>query len=227
MDTSTKEVLMSGWLNHVDAALAKYIVSVGRKLSFAAGQMLYAIGDQQPNLYCVVSGSVRFDVTMNEQPPRFGHLGGPGFWFGEVAFLRGSAALIEVSAATDAMVYLVNRQKFDAGVPDPATAWRAIAFLTSMNQALAIGIGDDLLIRNGKQRLCATLLRLAGRRSAFQGQLPLKNLSLTQSDLSTVANLSRSKTAEILRELSEKSLIKTTYGSIEILSAEGLVRELQ
>lgn len=223
----TVDLPRTGWLSRLGPTLAAEIVSAGRTSSFPAGKTIFAIGDEQPNLYCTVSGTVRFDVTMNEQTPRFAHLAGPGFWFGEIAFLSGNAAAVETLAATDVTVFCVNRQKFDVIASRNPDAWRGIAVLAAMNQTLAVGAGDDLLIRNARQRFCATLLRLAARRNAFQGQVPLDFLRLTQSDLSTATNLSRSRSAEILRDLSRKGIIRTEYGGIAILSAESLMRELE
>lgn len=50
--------------------------------------------------------------------------------------------------------------------------------------------------------------------------------TLTQTDLSTAANLSRSKTAEITRSLVDAGAIETIYGGLRILRPEFLKNEI-
>ena len=72
------------------------------------------------------------------------------------------------------------------------------------------------MIRNPRQRLSATLLRLASYRNAFQGQAPLKKLLVRQADLAGAANRSRSKTADLIADFVNLGALSTVYGGLEI-----------
>lgn len=221
-----RHLLTVGWLSHFNTDLVDALLSEGRFFKAEKGETLYDIGQQQVCLYCMVSGSARFEISMNEQPTRLGHLIGPGFWFGENELALGKSAILEVTCTSKAVIFYVTDRQFAAIAARHTHAWKAIAALSSMNVGLAIGAADDLMLRTSRQRLCAVILRLAARRNAFQGQPPLDTLFLTQTDLSTAANLSRSKTAEITGSLADAGAIQTIYGGLKILRPEILEKEL-
>lgn len=208
---------MSGWLSQFPSAFRNAFVAEGTLLKVARGTTVYSTGEDHLCLYCVITGSLRFVIMMNEQPPLFAHLVGPGTWFGENELALGNAAILETTGATDSTLFRLTKTQFERVSAQHGVAWRSIAALSSMNVSLAVGAVVDLMIRESKQRLCAILLRLAARRNAFQGQPPMDTLIMTQSDLSTAANLSRSKTAEIIRALVDAGAIETFHGGLRIV----------
>lgn len=226
MDRETERILTCGWLSQCSRSFSLALLNEGSLISFQRGETIYGIGEDHICLYGVVSGSVRFTVTMNEQPPRFLHLVGPGTWFGENELALGKSAILEMSAATDLALLRLSKTQFERLQSKHDDTWRAIAALSSMNLALAVGSIDDMMLRNPKQRLCSILLRLSARRNGFQGQPPMDILPLTQAELSTNANLSRSKTAEILKLLVDLGAIETTYAGIKIVEPSKLEGEL-
>lgn len=221
-----KDILTKGWLNGFPTAYVNALLNQGSLVQIGKGDTVYNIGDDHLCLYCVVSGSLQFVITMNEQPPRFAHLIGPGTWFGENELALGKSAILEVTGATDASLFRITVTQFETLSTHHHLAWRSIAALSGMNVALAVGSVDDLMIREPRQRLCAVLLRLAARRNAFQGQPPMDTLIMTQSDLSTAANLSRSKTAEILASLAAVGAVETIYGGLKVVAPHILEGEL-
>ena len=226
MRPEAERTLRSGWLSHFPRAFGTALINEGSLVDFRRGETIYCIGEDHICIYGVISGSVRFTVTMNEQTPRFLHLVGPGAWFGENELALGKSAILEMSAAIDLSLLRLSKTQFDRVQSKHDGTWRAIAALSSMNLALAVGSLDDMMIRNPKQRLCSILLRLSARRNGFQGQPPMDMLPITQADLSSNANLSRSKTAAILRELSDAGAIETSYAGIELSDPRKLEKEL-
>ncbi|MDW3223963.1 MAG: Crp/Fnr family transcriptional regulator [Paracoccaceae bacterium] len=226
MDHKTKAILTEGWLAQFSAAFSDALLAEGTLMRIGRGTTVYNAGEDHCCLYGVVKGSLRFVITMNEQPPRFAHLVGPGTWFGENELVLGRSAILEVTSATDATLFRLNQVQFERLLESHPVGWRAIAALSTMNVGLAIGSVDDLMIRDPRQRVCAVLLRLAAQPNAPQGQPPMDTLALTQTDLSTAANLSRSKTAEILGSLAAAGAVETIYGGLKIVRAEILETEL-
>lgn len=147
---------------------------------------------------------------------RFCHIVGPGYWFGELELLLNMPRLIEMKIAEPACLLrlrLKDLQSIAANFPE---IWLSIAKLAVTNEALAIAAADDLMLREPKKRLAATLLRLTGLRSDFQGRPVLNPIPVTLLELSEAANLSRSVTATIMSDLSTDGAVKKGYKSVHI-----------
>ena len=222
MDTGTKEILLSGWLGHVDASLSKLILEKVKLVSLEDGAMIYGFGQPQDCLYGILRGSMQMWVTMNEQDPQFGHVAGPGFWTGETELVTGQAGVIEMIARGKTELLSINRKAIDEISEIHSGMWPALTLLAIQNQGLAIGAADDLRIRNSTKRLAALLLRLSSRRNAYQGVPPLTNIPVSWTELSEAAGLSRSKVGAILAEFADHGFIRTQRRNIEIVNAKGI-----
>ena len=222
MDRATISNLKAGWLGQLPAPVARAFIDAGKFQSFSDGATIYGFGQEQNCLFGIASGHIRMWVTMNEQAPRFGHIAGPGFWFGEFAVITGQPRLVEMSASDDTRLCMVTRSDIDRVAKEHADAWAAVALLAVMNQVTAIGAADDLMIRNAKKRLVAVLLRLSSHRNAFQGVPPVCAVPVRQTELADAATLSRSSALAILAQLSRDGLIRTDYRTIVILKPKQL-----
>lgn len=227
MKAETRDRLMSGWLGQVEPSLAEMILRTGRLKQFADGDEIYGLWQSQNCLHGVASGCVKMLVAVNEQDPKFGHLAGPGFWFGEAAVVTGSASLMEVTASGATETFVITRSQIDQIAADYQAMWPSVALLCVLNLGTAIAVGEDLMIRNSRKRLVALLLRLSSRRSCFQKVPHLTSIPINWNELAEAANLSRSKVGAILSELSKQGLIRTKQKKIEILYATGLERLLK
>lgn len=222
MDETYLKILKSGWLARVPSGVADLLVGSASPVRFGEGETVYGFGQRQNRLFGVVSGTVRMWVTMNEQEPRFGHIAGPGFWFGETELVTGKAGIMEMAAYGETLLYAIDRPSIDRLGETIPGIWQAIALLAVMNQGTAIGAADDLLIRNSEQRLAAVLLRLSSRRSAFQGVPPLDRLPVTRAELAEVSSLSQSTTAALVADFVRSGLIRTGYREIVLENPAGL-----
>jgi CRP-like cAMP-binding protein len=218
----TRENLLSGWLGKVEPSLSEVILKTGQLRTYSQGETIFGIGQSHGSLHCVAKGLVQMWFSLNEQEQRFGHIVGPGFWFGEVATITGTPAKMEVVATAGTKVFILSRKQIDRIAETHASMWYALALLAAMNQGTAIGAADDLMIRNSERRLAAVLLRLSSRRSAYQGVPPLDVIPISWNELGEASNLSRSKVGSILSEFTRKGYIRTRQRSIEILDFAGL-----
>ncbi|WP_170425179.1 Crp/Fnr family transcriptional regulator [Ruegeria arenilitoris] len=216
------EHLRWGWLGNLDRSLSTLILDKGRLVRAKNNTTLYSLGQPQDCLYGIVGGAIKMLVTMNEQYPRFGHIAGPGFWFGETEAVTGQVGIMDMMAVGDTTLLCVSRDVIDEIAAVHPGMWPALTLLAIQNQGLAIGAADDLMIRDTSKRLAAVLLRLSSRRNAMQGVSPLNHIPINWNDLSEAANLARSTVAEKLSEFSHRGLIRKRRRMIEILDANGL-----
>jgi CRP-like cAMP-binding protein len=211
-----------GWLKHVPLGLADKLLKAARKRRFDAGEVIYAVGQDQQSLFGIHTGQVRMFISVNEQPLRFAHVAGPGFWFGEFEFIMARPRIMEMVATKRVEVSELTREMFDPLARQDPEAWHAVARLTALNQAINLGAADDLILKESLPRLAAVLLRLAGYRNAFQGTPPMDQIPVTQRELADSAGLSLSKTTALLSNLVKEGAIATDYGSIKIRNEEYL-----
>jgi CRP-like cAMP-binding protein len=149
-----------------------------------------------------------------------------GFWFGAVPVIAGDGRSMQAVASGTAMLCSVDRSVVvDMAGANPEV-WRAVATLCLINQMTAIGTADDLMMRAPRKRLVATLLRMAGLRHGFQAALPMTTVPMTQLELAEASNLSRSSSAVIMKDLSDKGFVRTEYRSVAILNAPALIKLL-
>ena len=226
MNQIARDALLTGWLGSIEHSLSEQILSVGRQQNCVSGQAIARLGEEQHCLHGVVRGSAKMYVTMNEQPPKFAHVAGPGFWFGDHEILNRGPRIMEIEATDNTMLFCLDRSEIDKLAKDGLDIWQALYVLAVMNQGTAIGAADDLMIRNSRQRLAAVLLRLSSNRSAYQGVQPVASLPVTWHEVAEAANLSRSKTASLLAEFSTKNFIQTERKMITIRDPKGMQRLL-
>jgi SulP family sulfate permease len=84
------------------------------KRRFAAGDYLFRRGDTGHELFLIRRGAIRIVLPVNDTQNH--HLGtfGRGAFFGEMAFLDGAARSADAIAFTDAELYVLSREVFDA-----------------------------------------------------------------------------------------------------------------
>lgn len=218
--------LRQGWLGEFPPELAKKLVGIGRWTKLGRGDVVYNQGDAETDLYGIANGIARMQIAMNEHEQRVAHVIGPGFWFGEYAFVSGSQRAVEIEAATDLLLLRITRHAFQRLADEHPEIWRWIALLCSQHTIMAIGGADDLMLPTSEKRLIAVLLRLSGHRLNHPSSPPIEVVPITQAELATASNLSRATAGRILRELESRDEISIEYGSIIIRDANALLATL-
>jgi CRP-like cAMP-binding protein len=222
MDRKIEATLSTGWLAKMPSELRRELLQAGRLRNFPDGATVYSFEQRGASLYGVVSGHVRLFVTMNEQDPSFVHCAGPGFWFGEIRVITGRTRAMQAMTFGETRLCAIDVSAITELAGRQPDIWRSVAALSAMNAMTAIGAGEDLMIRDARKRLVATLLRLAGQRNAFQGAATIAIVPLTQLELAEASSLSRSSATKILGDLARQGLIRTDYRTISILDPEAL-----
>lgn len=222
MDAAIAATLTTRWLAQTDPAIRRAFLDACTLRHFADGEMIYGFEQEQNCIWGVVSGAIRLFVAMSEQDPKLSHCAGPGFWFGAAPVITGGNRSMQVMAAGNVKLCSIDRSVVVNMAEKNPDVWRSVATLSIINQMIAIGTAEDLMMRAPRKRLVATLLRMAGWRHGFQGGLPMTTVPITQLELAEASSLSRSSAAVILKDLGGRGLVKADYRSIVILDASAL-----
>ena len=202
----------------------------GRSWTGASGATLRqetsftASGAEGDTIWGIASGAMKMFISAGEERMRFCHIVGPGYWFGELELLLNIPRIVEMRMAQPARLLrlrMKDLQSISASFPE---IWLSVARLAATNEALAAAAVDDLMLRDPRKRLAATLLRLTGLRWDFQDRPALNPVPVTIQELSEAANLSRSVTARIMSDLTAEGAVEKGYRSVHVTRPDRLVR---
>ncbi|WP_120500561.1 Crp/Fnr family transcriptional regulator [Roseovarius sp. EL26] len=201
----------SRWLQALDTSTAQRILKEVTKIEFERSQNIYAIGDQNRELYGLIKGVVGVQIDHSEAGLALGHIFGPGDWFGEAAVITGTARLIGTIALTDCELFRITETGLHSILRELPDFWRALGVLSALNGALAIQVSRDLLIANTRER-CLTILKRLANSSGRPRAIPL-----TQEQLAEACRVSRSGFAKLLSELEEEGYVRRKYGHVALV----------
>lgn len=85
------------------------IENIGESVTFAAGEAIFTVGGSQDYFYLIEDGTVDVINPITNQPFPFSTMG-PGEFIGEIDFLSGGRAQVDIRAATDVLLLRVPRQ---------------------------------------------------------------------------------------------------------------------
>lgn len=219
-----------GWLSETGEAFRNAVLDRCVLKRVGRAETLYRAGDEAGGLYGLIDGAFGVMVAPGQRAPFLGILARPGFWIGEASVITRGPRAIGIVASRDSVVAHLPLGQWDAIVHADAQAWRWLAYLTLRNELFALAVIDALRMRRSEDRLAAILAILAmgpdGERKgrpATSSVLALP-IDISQDDLASMANLSRSSAGRILDGLEARGLISRSYRAVNILDLEGLRR---
>jgi len=213
----TFEILRSqGWLSQVPEEFAWELISRGTLREAGTRVCVHRAGDPQDGLRGIISGAFAIEMAPFERGPNLLHLFRTGDWMGEVELIKRLPNVVSVKATRPSeYIHIATSDIQDLALANPET-WRWIGLLAVDHLLTAIGIMDDLTIRDSSRRIAALLLRLASVRSTDNRDDPEPEIDATQSDLSHLATLSRATIVEHLHRFEKAGLITRSYGKVKI-----------
>lgn len=217
-----KVAATSPWLAKAPAAFRDAVLVRCYPRQYADGEFIQSSTDEAGGLYGVVEGTVRLMLTAADHGPYCGHLLRPGSWAGEGPAIAGGSRLVSLVSSGEATMLWLSRRAITEIAALDADHWRHFVGLMSDNLDLALGAIADLMLRDHRKRLVAVLLRVAGRRNASPPDDRPEDVALTQSDLATMANVTRTTAGATLRALERSGLVHIGYGRITIVSSDRL-----
>ena len=213
-----------GWLAETPESFRTAVLSRCIVKRFERGETLYRAGDEPGGLYGLIDGGFGVIVAPGDRTPFLGILARMGFWIGEASVITRGPRAIGIVALRDSVAAYLPLAQWDAVLRIEPEAWRWMAQLALRNELFALRVIDALRMRTSPQRLAAILCLIAGQGRPGAGGGETLSLEVSQEDLATMANLSRSSVGRILDGFEAEGLIERRYRGVSVLDLERLSR---
>lgn len=205
-----------GWLSGTPAAFQEKILARCELIGLPASQSVYGEGDDASGMFCVIEGSIGLHMHAPNGGPTLGQVCGPGFWAGDLAAATGRPRKIAISTRSPSWLLRLSRPSLSSLASNDET-WRHLSGLMAQNYSIALDLISALRREQPLERVAASILNLM---SGFPARPSM--LLVNQSDLGSVARLSRSSVNAAVLELEKRGWIEAGYGSVEILNEDAL-----
>lgn len=224
---SEQQFAVTGWLGTLSEPLRAAVLRSANTHVFRPSETVYYSGADGSTLWGIGSGTIKMYISAGEEHLRFCHAVGPGYWFGELELLLNLPRLVEMRASGNARLLCLKDRDLHKIAKAFPEIWLAVARLAATNEALAVAAADDLMLRDPRKRLAATLLRLCGLRWDFQDRPHSLVIPVTLLEIAEIANLSRSVAAKLLSALAANGTLEKEYGRVRISHPDRLEEILQ
>lgn len=202
-----------GWLARQPAPFQERLLAASELHTVAVGEVLYAIDDAPGGLYGVADGYINVLIASGPFPPRLVHVGGPGWWVGEVALAGMTPRRAELNARTPLEVLFVSASALDQIVAEDPECWRRLATLTVQHLDMAFELMISLGSPDLGLRLATTLRRLAGPARKHERVV---ELPVNQEELGEITGLSRNTVGRALAVLVKSGCVEKRYGGVAV-----------
>lgn len=210
---------LSPWMQHLDAAQHQRVRQDLVERQVAAGGFVCRKGEPVDHWIGVVDGLVKISsVSIDGKSVTFTGVP-PGGWFGEGSLLKDEPRRYDAVALRDSCIACMPRGTFQ-WLLDSSIAFNR-HLLLQLNERLGQFIATVEFDR---------LLDPDARVARYLAQLfnPLlypglgRKLAVSQSELGFLTGLSRQRVNQALQALEKHGLLKVDYGSVTVLSLDGL-----
>jgi CRP/FNR family cyclic AMP-dependent transcriptional regulator len=205
------------WLAQTPPKFQDQLLSRADLLRLKKGDLVYEVGDDATGLFGVAEGHVEVHAPCAGVDATLSFVGGPGFWFGDIAAFTGQPRRVGIVARTDCRLLRVPRAQIVRLAETDPEVWRSFSLLLARNYAKAMGIIHALKQSDPARRVAAMLAVLVEDNAAGVTIAPA-----SQRDIGELAHLGRSKVNASLKALESRGLIRRRYRSIEVIDAPGL-----
>jgi CRP/FNR family cyclic AMP-dependent transcriptional regulator len=212
------------WFASCPPAFQMALIERARVRQIKAGDTLFARGEVQDGLYCVVAGALMLGSTNPiDGTQRLTLYVEPYQWIGEVALIdrlpRDQSAVADV----DTTVLMISRANIEAWLVEHPENWRDLARLACGKLRLMLGAAEDRASLPFEQLLARRLLFTATQFGQTTQTVLRRRLRLPQEYLAKMLGVSRQTVNKALRVLERDGVLVLHYAEIEITDIEALV----
>lgn len=216
----TETLLRQGdWFSGLPAALQDQILGRSVLRTYDKGQVIQIEDAPAIGLYAILEGQVSLVRHVSNDEPVLIHVGGPGFWFGDVGVLINDTPMVTAVAITTSRILLLPKLEFDRIVADEPRYFAHFARKTIGHFRIVIRFLAETLQLSPDSRL---RLRLADLADIHRTQInavkeSTVELAISQAELARLIGLSRQKLNSRLQVLRDEGLIELAPRRIRVL----------
>ncbi|MCR8546415.1 Crp/Fnr family transcriptional regulator [Salipiger sp. P9] len=211
-----------GWLGERSGGFRQALRREAHLQRFAQGEYTHHIGDGPGGIYGVVEGSFGVYTQSEAAGVVLVHIFRPGAWFGQGPLTSGRPRYLAFRAMEPSRVASVALPAVERVIRDRPDAQREVLSLSEYNQVLMARALSEVLIRKADLRIASVLLRILENGAQEAEADRLWHGSVTQSELSEMANASRHTVNTVLKRFEAAGWITLGYGRIGLRDAAAL-----
>lgn len=229
IDRSTAEKIVTerGWLAATSPGFQSHFLRLSAIVSFPKGATLFSTGDPAGGMYGLIEGALRVELPIPGRSPQVGHIAIPGFWVGAGSALQRRPREITLAASVDSTLFYLSISGCEAIAAADPDNLRHLVGLHFDNQRLILAAAKDLMNPSIPARTASRLLAIFGWTGENELPTMTEPVSITQSELAMMCNVSRKTVNRELANFVRLGLITQVYGGLILNDAEGLYRIAQ
>lgn len=211
-----------GWFGSAAPEFQQAVLSRCGWREVKAGQPIYSASDVRTDPCGIVDGTVEIYSRYGAGDNPMLHLSHEGSWIGYGAALRGQPLRVTTVARTNVLLACVPWGSMQEMLRERPQWWQFIARACLEYGDIAISGYADALIPDNERRCACTLMRIAGLQFPRRSRPGERSVPITQDELATLVNVSRTTLLQILRRFEERGLVEQEYRALRVVDAAGL-----
>ncbi|MDE2432455.1 MAG: Crp/Fnr family transcriptional regulator [Burkholderiales bacterium] len=213
------------WFASCPIELQHALVERGRIRHLRAGESLFARGDVQDGLCCVIAGALMLgSVSPHDGAHRLSLYVEPYHWFGEVALLDNLPRPQDAVAGPDSTVLVVTRAQLEPWLELHPQYWRDLARLACSKMRLMLTALEDNATLPIDQQLARRLLFSVTNFGQATADKVRRRVRVPQEYLARMLGVSRQTINKALRKLETEGVLALHYAEIEVLDLGALAQ---
>jgi CRP/FNR family cyclic AMP-dependent transcriptional regulator len=211
------------WFGGVSRDFEVAILSLVTIRRLRSGEHLFSRGDATDGLYAVLEGSLRISGTSEAGKDAIFSMMDPPSWFGEIAQFDQFPRTHNAVAEDAVRVLHVPQLELLHMLEVNPRYWRELGALMALRMRLAFINLEDQALLPVETRLARRLVWLVEASARTLNPGPCL-LSISQAQLGLMLSLSRQTTNRALQILRDSGVLRVTYGGIEVVDRQGLMK---
>lgn len=187
-----------------------------RSTHYAAGQLIYLQDTLADGFYYLKSGRVNAFLSSEEGDEKVLAVYQAGNLFGEASFFNEMPRISSAVTVTECDIVFISRESATKELAEnPQLALALLKYLARTVWMLSNHV-DGMAFRPAEERIIRYLLTLPRDESG--------TVVCTQEEIASAVSTSRVTVSRVLNRLARQGLVRTGYGTLQLLSPERLHR---
>tara|TARA_R110000764_G_scaffold90881_1_gene173399 strand:+ start:60342 stop:61052 length:711 start_codon:yes stop_codon:yes gene_type:complete len=215
-------VRAGGWFKSLPPNLASELLAKAQLQHSESGQRLFARGDADDGIYCLLKGSVRITGSTSGGSESMLVLLEPPQWFGEIALFDSAPRTHDAWVESKASFLHVTRKTLANILDKHPEYWKEFGRLLTQKVRILFSLIEDNSLLPATELIASRLTVMAKGFDSLPGQHH-RVVRISQERLGLMLSLSRQTVNRSLKELESTGAIKRGRGVIKILEISKLV----